>query len=270
MKALPARVRKRHLAALAAALAVALGAALGLRARRLRAAELSEPLRRGTIVEAVYGIGTVVANRSFSLRSAVPSTVRELFVKEGDRVARGRPLAALDGIGVFRAPFGGTVTALPVKEGETVFAQSVILDLVDLSDRYVVVSLEQRAAIRARRGQRAALSFENMREKPYDGVVESLYSSGGSFLVRIDAPALPPQVLPGMTADVSIAFGERRDALLAPVAAIQDGTVLVRRGRRRATPVAVRTGVVDGALAEIVSGDVREGERLVLPGRRRP
>lgn len=227
--------------------------------------QLSEPIKRGVIAESVYGIGTVTATRSFQLKTAVPGALRRLHVKEGDQVSQGQLLVELQDVSLFRAPFAGTVTSLPFKVGETVFAQSVILELVDLRDRYLTVSLEQRAAIRVRPAQQARISFENMRGETYQGVVESVYSRGNDFLVRIDVSKLPPQILPGMTADVAIEIATRKDALLVPAAAIENGAVRVKREQSKPQAVPVQIGVVDGAMAEIVSGDIREGDRLVLP-----
>jgi len=261
----PLGFMKKHKIAVAIFGLVAIAAvAIAVFAGRGDSVEWSEPIRRGAVIESVYGIGTVTATRSFQLKTAVPSTVRHVHVQEGDYVRRGQQLVELDGVGSFRAPFAGTVTSLPLKVGETVFAQSVVLELVDLLDRYLVVSLEQRGAVRVRRGQRAQISFEAMRGEAFQGSVESVYSRQNDFLVRIDVSKLPPQVLPGMTADVAIGIAERDNALLVPVAAINAGKVRVRRGSDT-EEVAVTTGVVDGAMAEIVAGDVREGDRVVVP-----
>ena len=163
------------------------------------------------------------------------------------------------------APFDGTVTALPVKVGENVFAQTVVLELTDLQDRYVTVSLEQRAAIRVRRGQTARLSFENMRDTALAGTVESVYSRAGDFLVRIEVPDLPTQILPGMTADVAINIRQRSGALLVPVAAIREGSVAVKRDGIVPVRVEVTTGLADGAFAEVTAGDLKPGDRVIVP-----
>lgn len=230
-----------------------------------RSERLSEPVRRDRIVESVYGIGTVRANRIFQLKPGIVTTISRLHVKEGDSVTEGQKLLELDRGMAFSAPFSGTVTSLPAREGENVFAQSVILELVDLKDRYVTVSLEQRAAVRVKKGQSARLSFENLRETAHAGRVESVYSSGNDFLVRIEAAELPAEILPGMTADVAIGINEHADALLVPVAAIQQGTVTVRRDGGKPFSTSVRIGIVDGALAEVLSGDLKPGDRVFLP-----
>ncbi len=251
------------------ALAVFLIAALLLiRQWRIRSeGMLSEPIRRGTIIESVYGIGTVLANRSFQIKPGVISTIDSFYVKEGDTVSKGAPLAKIDKV-VYRAPFSGTITYLPFKEGENVFAQVPVLTLVDLMDRYLVVSLEQQGALRIRAGQKATMSFDTIRQQSYSGFVESVYSNQSSFLARIGASKLPAVVLPGMTADVAIEIRRQDNALLVPVSALVGGNTLwVKHGGGVPRKVQVKVGIVDKAQAEIASGDVEAGDRVLIKPR---
>lgn len=264
MKFLWAWTKQHKRTASVAAVLVVVAVVLGVRSLQLRNERVTEPLAKGSIVESVYGIGTVLPHRSFDLKVGVTSTIRRLFVQEGDQVRRAQRLVELDQV-AFNAPFDGTVTLLPFKVGETVFANTTVLSLVNLRDRYLVVSLEQRGALRVRPGQKARISFDSMRGEAYDGAVESVYSNANNFLVRIDVSALPPQILPGMTADVAIGIAERHNVLLVLVVAIDAGKVYVKRGAGRPRAVEVKIGVADGTMAEVIAGDVREGDRLVIP-----
>jgi multidrug efflux pump subunit AcrA (membrane-fusion protein) len=240
----------------------------GIREFRVRSqGSLSEPLQRGTIIESVYGIGTVLSNRSFQIKPGVISTIDALYVREGDSVKRGAPLVRLDKV-VYRAPFAGTVTYLPFKVGENIFAQVPLLTLVDLKDRYLVVSFEQQGALRIRAGQKATLSFDTIRQQNYIGVVQSVYSNESNFLARIDVSGLPPMILPGMTADVAIEIRRHDQALMVPAAALISGhTVWVKRGSGLPKKVDVQVGIVDKSQAEIVGGDVQAGDRVLVKSR---
>ena len=264
-------IKQHKFLAAVAVLVVAAGlVALIVRVQRLEAETLSSPIVRGSIIESVYGIGTVKATRSFQLKTGVGTTIQQLYVEEGEAVKRGQRLVALSSVGTFTAPFDGTITSLPFKIGESAFAQAAILQIVDLSDRYLSVSVEQRGALRVRPGQKARISIEGMREQFYEGVVESVYSRDNDFLVRIDISKLPPQVLPDMTADVAIGIAARANVLLIPVSALSEGRVYVKRGAGRSKAVEVKTGIVDAELAEVVSGDLREGDQLVIRGKTKP
>ena len=233
------------------------------------AGTLSEPLKLSTIVQSVYGIGTVTATHSFQIKLGVVSTIYDLYVKEGDTVTKGAKLVKLDQM-VYTAPFNGTVTSLPYKIGENIFTQLPVLSLVNLRDRYLVVSLEQQGALRVIKGQKVRMSFDSIRDQNYDGVVESVYSSNSNFLARIDVSKLPDRILPDMTADVAITLEEKKDALLVPVAALDHGQVWIKRGKSLAKLTPVKLGIVDKAFAEIIEGDVKVGDRVLFKSKTSP
>jgi multidrug efflux pump subunit AcrA (membrane-fusion protein) len=205
-----------------------------------------------------------MANKSYQLKVGVVSTIEELYVREGDTVKKGAKLAKIDSI-IYRAPFQGTVTNLPYKIKENVFSNVPILTIVNLADRYLIISLEQQGALRVKQGQTVKMSFDTIREQNYDGVVQSVYSHEGNFLARIDLSNLPLRILPGMTADVAIAIETREHVILVPVAALErGGTVWRKRGRGIPSQVQIKTGIVDQAMAEVVSGDLSVGDRLLI------
>jgi len=221
------------------------------------------PVKRGSVVQAVYGLGTVTATRTFQLRVGVTVGIREVFVREGDGVSKKAPLLSLDSGVIQYAPFDGTVTAVNYKSGETVFPQAPILSLVDLKNLYVSVSLEQQGALQVRPGQTAILSFENLRAQKFTGIVRSVYPNQGQFMVNIDIDRLPPQILPGMTADVAIEIGRKDDVLLIPVKAISAGKVIVlENGKRKKYDV--KLGTLDGEWAEVLGNNLKEGDLLVV------
>ena len=125
------------------------------------------------------------------------------------------------------------------------------------------VALEQQAVIRVRPGQKARVSFESIRNEKFVASVESVYPRDNAFIVKMKLDRVITGILPGMTADVAIEVGRKDDALLVPVRALSAGKVtLVRDGRR--TKVDVKLGVVDKDWAEVSSGEVREGDLLLV------
>ncbi len=224
---------------------------------------LTEPLKKGSIVEAIYGIGTVTAKHSYSIKPGVVSTIDDLYVQEGDLVRKGDRLANLDNV-TYRAPFDGVVNFLPFKVRENIFPQQPMLILTDLKSRYLVVSIEQQGAIRVHAGQKAKLSFDSIRNQSFEGKVESVYSYNSNFLARIDVSNLPVEILPDMTADVAIIVRELDSVLTIPVAAVENDSVWVKRPLRIPTQTSIKLGVVDGAMAEVLSGDLREGDKLLI------
>lgn len=222
-------------------------------------------VEKGSIIEAVYGLGTVTARQMYQMRLGFTATLLQVHVREGERVSKGAPLVLLDGVTLLRAPFAGTVTALPFKVGETVFPQVPILTLVDLADRYVIVQLEQEGALKVRSGQPAHLRIDSMKGQKFEGSVRSVYSHETQFLADIQIKDLPAAILPGMTLDVAIEISKKNDVLVAPAAALDKGTLRVRRGGG-ARQVPVEVGLRDGDRVEIVSGDVQAGDMACVIG----
>lgn len=224
---------------------------------------LTSPIELSTIVHSVYGIGTVMASQSHQIKLGVVCRIEDLFVKEGDKVQKGEKLIKIDG-SVYRAPFDGKITSLPFKIGENIFPNLTILSLVNLVDRYLVVSLEQQGALRVVKGQRVIMSFDSIRDKNYIGEVESVYSFNSNFLARINVSDLPERILPDMTADVAITLEEKKDVIVIPIEALDQDTVWIKRGRGLVKATKVRTGIVDRAFAEVISGGVKVGDRILL------
>ncbi len=218
----------------------------------------------GPVIEAVYGLGTVVPTRSFQIKIGVISNIRKLFVKEGDFVKAGQPLIELEQIALLAAPFSGTVTSIPFKVGETVFPQIPILTLMDLKDRYITVSLEQQGALRVKKGQKARIIFESLRGQKFIGSVRAIFPAENQFTVHIDVKDLPEEILPGMTADVAIEIDKRENVLLVPITAVNAGKiVIIRSGKKIKTDVKI--GVIDGEFGEVISGDVKASDQILLP-----
>jgi membrane fusion protein, macrolide-specific efflux system len=220
-------------------------------------------IKRGTIIEAVYGIGTVTPNHIFNVKVGQAGAVKAIFVREGEDVVKGQKLLSFEGV-LFKAPFAGTVTSIPYKAGETVFPNLPLLTMQDQRDLYLVVSLEQQGALRVKAKQRASISFDSMRDRKFTGSVRSIFANDNQFLVHIEVDQLPPEVLPGMTADVGIEIGRHENTFIAPIAAI-NGQKLRLVKNKVIEEVDVGLGVVDGESIEVKSDLLRDGD-LVTDG----
>lgn len=218
---------------------------------------------RGKIVEAVYGIGTVTASKSYQLKIGITSAIKKLHVIEGELVSAGQSMIDLADSTSFKAPFSGTITSIPYKTGETVFPQTPILTLIDLTNLYISVSLEQQGAMRVKTGQGVSLSFESLRGQKLEGKVRTIFPNEGQFIVHVDVPTLPKEILPGMTADVAISIDQKENALLVPVAAINNGKILIKRSGKEMKQD-IKIGTVDGQWAEVISDNIQETDEVIL------
>lgn len=215
----------------------------------------------GNVVESIYGLGTVTADQVFSFRSGVILEVRKIFVKEGDSVKPNDPVVQLDD-NILRSEINGTVTNVTFKQGELVPPQVPIVTITNLDHLYLEVSMEQQSVLRIKKAQPASVSFESLRNEKYEGVVKSVYPRDSQFIVRIELNQWPHGVLPGMTADVAIIVGEKKDILLIPIRSIVAGQVTRLRGNTKEL-VPVKLGVIDGEWAEVTSDNIKIEDELV-------
>jgi multidrug efflux pump subunit AcrA (membrane-fusion protein) len=219
--------------------------------------------REGPIVEAIYALGTVKSESVYNLKMGVAATVKKLHVQEGQEVRKAAPVAEVDTGMLFRAPFAGTITRIYCEEGEVVMPGILLITLMDLSKKYVQLSLDQNSALRIKKGLKAQLSFETLRGKLLYGAVESIYPSGGQFLARIDVKGMPPEILPEMTADVAIEVSRKEKALLVPLSSVNNGTITIQRnGKLQQQKVTI--GAVDGAWGEVLEGGILPTDMVVL------
>jgi multidrug efflux pump subunit AcrA (membrane-fusion protein) len=256
--------RKLHAAfwlSVLAAIAIAVGVAIGFKYRH-QAATLIAP-KFGPVVEAVYGLGKVKAEKRYDVRVSIPSTVKSVPVRLGEDVKRGQLLITFREGGIFHSPIDGMIVSLPYGEAETVPPQTSALSVESVRDLYIEVALDQVGALRVQKGQTAQVSFEDMRGQKIGATVTSIVPQDGQFLVRLEPQQMPASVLPGMTADVAVEVGRREQALLVPVAAVDQGVVLRVRGEKR-EKIKITVGTVDGQWAEVTGGDLSESDFVLV------
>lgn len=221
-------------------------------------------LQKGSVMEAVYGLGTVHSERTYQLRIGITSSIQKIHVREGEFVEKNSPLVQLDSLPVFRAPFSGTITSLPMEVGEIVYPQVSILKMEDFSQLFLTVSLEQQGALRVKKSQKARISFESIRGHRFEGIVTAIFPSEGQFIVHLHVSDFPEGILPGMTADVAIETGSKENVLLVPVHVVSSGKVLrIRDGKKE--KVSIKLGVLNGELAEVLEGDLVLGDKILAP-----
>ncbi|MEK6773519.1 MAG: efflux RND transporter periplasmic adaptor subunit [Bdellovibrionota bacterium] len=220
--------------------------------------------RVGEVIEAIYGLGTVMSDQVYRVRGGLTLQVRRLSVREGDSVKAGDLLLQLDE-NQFRSPIAGVVTSISFKEGEIIPPQIPIITVTNLKALFLEVSLEQQSILRVKKGQHAAVSFESLRNEKVQGEVAQVYPRDNQFIVRIDIDKWPSGVLPGMTADVAIEVGKKSDVLLIPVKSVFGGQVTrIRQGRKE--KIQVKLGVIDGEWAEVTSDNITRSDFILVRG----
>ena len=215
----------------------------------------------GDIVESIYGLGTVVSDQNHQVRTGLTLSIQKMYVREGDKVKPGDHLFKLDE-NTIRSPIEGTITKISFKEGELAVPQSTILSIINLDRLFLEVSLEQQSVLRIKKGQSTIVSFESLRGEKWDGSVVSIYPRENQFIVRIELKSWPIGVLPGMTADVAILVGKKKDVMMIPISSIVGGKITrIREGKKER--ISLKLGIVDGEWAEVLSDNLTSSDLII-------
>ena len=175
------------------------------------------------------------------------------------------------------APFDGTVTSVNAVAGDFIgksYASNDITEAVQISNldnMMIEVSLSEVDINTVEVGQKAIITFDAILNKEYTGYVSSVADAGSiddsgmvHFSVWVKVEDVDDNVKPGFTAVVSIITSEVEDALLAPYDAVinRDGAYVVVLKDETSVPVEI--GTITDLYIEILSGDIDEGEKVIL------
>ncbi len=171
------------------------------------------------------------------------------------------------------SPFAGTITDIPVKVGDVVSSGSQAFMVDDLSHLLVDVDVSEIDINRVKLGQDVTLSFDAILSKEYHGKVTSVARVGTSnqgvvnFTVTVELTDADELVLPQMTAAVNIVVVQLSDVTLIPNRAVRlvDGQRVIYILKNGVpTETKIELGANSDTTSELISGDVKVGDLIVL------
>ena len=187
--------------------------------------------------------------------------------------ARVDALEAILGAQAIKAPFDGTITEVIPKPGDQVSPGTVAFRLDDLSRMLVDVQISEVDINRITIGQPVNMTFDAIQGKQYNGKVSQVARVGDTtqgsvnFTVTIELTNADDTVRPGMTAAVNIVVNQLTNILLVPNRAVRlkDGqrVVYVLKGSTLSL-VNIELGASAESYSEVIAGDIKEGDRVVL------
>jgi HlyD family secretion protein len=196
------------------------------------------------------------------------------------------------------SPVDGTVVSRNVDVGQTVAAsyQTPTLFLVakDLTKMQVDTNVSESDIGAVKEGQPAVFRVDAFPERDFDGVVGPVRQAPITVqnvvtydvVVNVSNPEL--MLKPGMTANVTIVTDRRDDVLRIPVAALTFASrrhartvktgerpghvphlrVYTLNGDGQLHPVRIARGMDDGNFVEVLSGDLKPGDQVVVDEQR--
>lgn len=193
------------------------------------------------------------------------------------------------GFSVIRSPVDGTVVNRQVDVGQTVAAsfQTPTLFQIgkDLTRMQIDSNVSEADIGQIKVGQPVKFRVDAFPDKEYSGEVRQVRLNAKTeqnvvtYNVVVDVANPDLVLLPGMTANLRVQVETRRDVLRVPSVALRfrpqaDGAATEARKTRGAAVyvladgkpvrVAVKTGISDKATTEIVSGDLKAGDAVIV------
>ena len=170
------------------------------------------------------------------------------------------------------APFAGEVTQVGYQPGDSVSPSTVAVVLVDRSNLYVDLQIDESQIVELSEGDKATITLEAVPNLNLTGKVTYINPVGTSnqgvvyYDVQITLDKADPSILIGATADVTIQAGEPQNVLTVPVTAIgndsQGEYVYVIGQNGSAQQVTVTSGQILPDNTVIVTGNLTAGETV--------
>jgi HlyD family secretion protein len=171
------------------------------------------------------------------------------------------------------APFNGTITDVRPLPGDQVSPGTIAFRLDDISHLMVDVEVSEIDINTIEIGQTVDVSFDAILGKPFTGTIIEVSRVGTvvqgavNFTLTAELTDADESVKPGMTAAVTILVKELQDVLLVPNRAVRvlDGERVVYVLKDGIpTAVEIRLGATSDINSEVVGGDLKVGDLIVL------
>lgn len=171
------------------------------------------------------------------------------------------------------APFNGVITQAEPLTGDMVSPGTIAFRLDDVSHLLVDLQISEVDINNVTVGQAVTMTFDAVQGKSYTGQVSRISQAGDStgsgvnFTVTVELTGGDELVKPGMTAAVNITVREVQDALLVPNRAVRQVNgkrVVYILKDKLPVSVEVRLGATSDSNSEVVGGDLKEGDLIIL------
>lgn len=190
---------------------------------------------------------------------------------------------------VIRSPISGVVVARDVNVGQTVAAsfQTPILFQIarDLRQMQIHISVAEADIGQIHADQEITFTVDAFQEQEFTALVKqirlnpTIQENVVTYNVVATVINDDGTLLPGMTANVRFIVNQKHAVLRVPTSALRykpsdekspppvkqpNQSLLYRLENKLPAPINVTTGITDGNFTEIISGDLKEGDALII------
>jgi cobalt-zinc-cadmium efflux system membrane fusion protein len=224
-----------------------------------------EPAGKAIIRDNVHLLGGIALNadRHAAIKARFDGTVRDVRVRQGDRVRRGQTMLVVEGNESMRnydipAPFDGVVLTRETNVGD-VTSGNTLLEIADLSQVWVELHALGDVASRIKVGQKVAVKSATgeLRADAAIRAVLPVATRGQSVIVRAVLANPEGSWRPGMTVEADVTVSEREVPLAVRESGLQrfrDFTVVFAQVGETYEVRMLELGARDGTFAEVLGG----------------
>jgi HlyD family secretion protein len=172
------------------------------------------------------------------------------------------------------APISATVTQVDSKPGDQVASGQLAFRLDDISQIVVNAGISEIDVNRLQIGQPVTVHLDAAPDQNYHGHVSKILPVGENqqgvvnFTTTILLDNADNRARPGMTAGVDIQTETAENALLLPTSATRflngQQVVYILNAQGQPQPVPVELGISTGEYSQVLGGDLKEGDQVVL------
>lgn len=193
---------------------------------------------------------------------------------------------------IIRSPISGVVIARDVDIGQTVaanFQTPTLFQIAkDLEQMQINISVAEADIGQLHIGQSINFTVDAFSQRKFAGTVKqirlnpTIQENVVTYIVVAMVDNDDGALLPGMTANIHFVVRQKDDALRVPNAALRyqpkeiessesgktiksaNQSVLYHLSEGQSTPVTITTGISDGNFTEIVSGEIKAGDKVII------
>lgn len=191
------------------------------------------------------------------------------------------------------APIDGIVLTKQVSEGQSLtsgFSTPEMFILAqDMTKMQIEAKVSETDVVKIKAGQKAEFTLGGYPSEKFEGVVRQVRtnysgnsdnsfssSSAYSYVVVIDVDNNENKFMPGMIATIDIRTKDKKDVLVVKNEALRfspsfnkekfdkTGVWVLEKGQQKPKRVDVTIGIIDERNTEIISGDLKEGQEVIV------
>jgi RND family efflux transporter MFP subunit len=252
--------------------------------------DTTDPMK--SVRNAKLGLEAVLINQKEVENEFDNETVEEKWKRQSQEISVQQKQASLSDAQndledyYIRAPFNGIVTGLSVEVGDSVSQSDVIVSVITEA-MHAEISLNEVDAVMVKKGNKVILTFDALSGVAMEGEISKIDTIGEvsqnvvSYNAEISFESISELLKPGMSVNAEIAVDSRENVLQVSNSAIKtddDGSTYVQVLQTNASSInvddsvqkfkiekqTIKTGLTDDVVTQIVSGDISEGDVIVI------